>query len=87
MTVVPVMAVFGAANAVIVRRPTWLFLGYAGWFVFVEGLVGRLAAPLPFSALLSGGGGDQRSLLVAGCWAALALVGAAIAIRRDVTGD
>ncbi|MEV4628673.1 hypothetical protein AB0J90_20625 [Micromonospora sp. NPDC049523] len=87
LTVVPVMAVFGAATAAIVRRPTWLFLGCAGWFVFVEGLVGRLKAPLPFSAFLGSGAGERDSLLIAAGWAAVAFVGAVIAIRRDLTGD
>ncbi|MEN3614957.1 hypothetical protein AAH979_36180 [Plantactinospora sp. ZYX-F-223] len=87
LTLVPVMAVFGAANAAVVRRPTWLFLGYAGWFVFVEGLLGRLSAPLPFSAFLGAGGGDRTSLLIAAAWTALALAAAAIATRRDLTTD
>jgi hypothetical protein len=87
LAVVPVMAVFGAANAAIVRRPTWLFLGYSGWFIFVEGLLGRLEAPLPFSAFLASSGGDRRSLLVLTGWAALAVVGAVFATRRDLTGD
>ncbi|MGX7676960.1 hypothetical protein [Plantactinospora sp. DSM 117369] len=87
LTLVPVMAVFGAANAAVVRRPTWLFLGYAGWFVFVEGLLGRLSAPLPFSAFLGAGGGDRTSLLIAAAWTALALAAAAIATRRDLSTD
>ncbi|GAB3965541.1 hypothetical protein V1634_24640 [Plantactinospora veratri] len=87
LVLVPVMAVFGAANAAVVRRPTWLFLGYAGWFVFVEGLLGRLSAPLPFSAFLGAGGGDRTSLLIAVGWAVLALLGAAAAVRRDLTAD
>ncbi|MDW5327903.1 hypothetical protein [Plantactinospora sp. KLBMP9567] len=87
LTLVPVMAVFGAANAAVVRRPTWLFLGYAGWFVFVEGLLGRLSAPLPFSAFLGAGGGDRTSLLIAAGWTLLALAAATIATRRDLTTD
>ncbi|MFD2767478.1 hypothetical protein [Micromonospora eburnea] len=84
LTVVPIMAVFGAASAAIVRRATWLLIGYAGWFVFVEGVVGRLAAPLPFSAFLNGGAGDRDGLLVAAAWAAGVLVIAVVAIRRDL---
>ncbi|AVT40209.1 hypothetical protein [Plantactinospora sp. BB1] len=87
LVLAPVMAVFGAANAAVVRRPTWLFLGYAGWFVFVEGLLGRLSAPLPFSAFLGAGGGDRTSLLIAVGWTVLALLGAVVAVRRDLTGD
>ncbi|MFY1688638.1 hypothetical protein [Plantactinospora sp. WMMB782] len=87
LTVVPLLAVFGAANAAVLRRPTWLFLGYAGWFVFVEGLLGRLTAPLPFSSFLGAAGGDRTSLLVAAAWTLLALLAAALAIHRDVTTD
>lgn len=87
LLVASVMAVFGAANAAIVRRPTWLFLGYAGWFIFVEGLAGRLEKPLPFSAFLGAGAGNRDSLLIAVAWSTLALVGAMFAIRRDLTAD
>jgi hypothetical protein len=87
LVVVPVMAVFGAATAAIVRRPTWLFLGAAGWLIFVEGLIGRMDAPLPFSAFLDAGNGDLRSLLIFAGWTALAVVGAVVATRRDLTGD
>lgn len=87
LAVVPIIAVFGAASAAIVRRPTWLFLGCAGWFVFIEGLLGRLEAPLPFSAFLGGGTGDSQSLVIAGGWAVLASVAAVVAVRRDLTGD
>ncbi|MGW4498503.1 hypothetical protein ACWENR_07790 [Micromonospora sp. NPDC004336] len=85
--VVPLMAVFAAANAAIFRRPTWLFLGYGGWFIFVEGLAGRLDAPLPFSAYLAAGGGDRANLLVFAGWTGLSLVGALFAVRRDLVGD
>ncbi|MEU6075884.1 hypothetical protein [Micromonospora sp. NPDC047074] len=87
LAVVPVMAVFGAANAAIVRRSTWVFLGYAGWFVFVEGLIGRLKAPLPFSAFLEAGTGDSRNLVITAAWALLASGVALVAVRRDLTGD
>lgn len=87
LLVAPVMAAFGAAGAAVVRRSTWLLLGGAGWFVFVEGLFTRLAAPLPFSAFLTAGGGDPRGLLIASAWTALAVVVAAIAVGRDLTGD
>lgn len=87
LTVVPLMALFGAANAAVLRRPTWVFLGWTGWFLFVEGLLGRLTAPLPFSAFLAAGAGDRQSLLVLAGWTGLAVVGAAVAVRRDLTGD
>ncbi|WP_213455496.1 hypothetical protein [Rhizomonospora bruguierae] len=87
LTVAPVIATFGAAGAAVVRRSTWLFLGCAGWFIVVEGLIARLAAPLPFSTFLSAGSGDPRSLLIASVWAALAFVAAAVAVGRDLTGD
>ncbi|WP_275414729.1 AAA family ATPase [Plantactinospora mayteni] len=60
---------------------------HAGEIVFVEGLLGRLSAPLPFSAFLGAGGGDRTSLLIAAAWTALALAGAVLAIRRDLTAD
>ncbi len=87
LTMIPVLAVFGAATAAIVRRSTWLFLGAAGWFVFVEGLLGRLQAPLPFSAFLGAGAGDPRSLVIAASWTVLAVVVAMVTVGRDVTGD
>ncbi|MFC6020780.1 hypothetical protein ACFP2T_32005 [Plantactinospora solaniradicis] len=87
MATLPILGVFGAATAAIVRRSTWLFLGAACWFVFVEGLGGRLRAPLPFSAFLGAGAGDPRSLVIAGSWTILAVVVAMVAVGRDVTGD
>ncbi|GGM17332.1 hypothetical protein [Micromonospora yangpuensis] len=87
LTVVPLMAVFGAAGAAVARRPTWFFLGCAGWFVFVEGLVGRLQAPLPFTAFISAGSGDVGGLLLASGWAAVASVAAGVAVGRDLTSD
>ncbi|RGC67161.1 hypothetical protein C5N14_20020 [Micromonospora sp. MW-13] len=87
LVAVPVMAAFGVANATVVRRPTWLFLGWAGWLVFVEGLVGKLRAPLPFSAFLDGTAGERAGLLVLAGWTALALVVAGLTAGRDVTGE
>jgi hypothetical protein len=87
LVAVPVMAVFGVATAAVVRRTTWLFLGCAGWFVFVEGLLGRLKQPLPFTTFLDGSTGDGRALAIFVGWTALALVGAAVAVHRDLTGD
>jgi hypothetical protein len=87
MTVVPLMALFGVANATVIRRPTWLFAGYAFWLIFVEGLIGKLEEPLPFSAFLIAGTGDTKYLLIFAGWTAAALVAAVIAIRRDLTTD
>jgi len=87
LLVVPVMAVFGAANAAVLRRSTYLFIGYSAWFVFIEGLLGKLAAPLPFSAYLLASAGESDSMLILVGWSLLALVAAGIAIHRDVAGD
>ena len=87
LTVVPLMAVFGVANATVVRRPLWLFAGYAGWLVFVEGLIGHLEGPLPFAAFLSAAEGNAHYLLVFAGWTAGALVLAGFSITRDLTGD
>ncbi|MEW2426576.1 hypothetical protein AB0877_01045 [Micromonospora sp. NPDC047644] len=87
LTVVPIMAVLAASCASIVRRSTWLLLGSAGWFVFVEGLIGRLKLPLPFTSLISAGAGDTRGLLLASLWAGAAVVVAGLSIGRDLGGD
>ncbi|MEU8422257.1 hypothetical protein AB0C15_15425 [Micromonospora sp. NPDC048835] len=87
VTVVPILAILAGSCASVVRRSTWLFLGAAGWFVFVEGLVGRLQLPLPFTALISAGAGDTRGLLTAAGWAAVALAVASVSVGRDLTGD
>ncbi|MFK3980959.1 hypothetical protein ACI2K4_11340 [Micromonospora sp. NPDC050397] len=87
LVVAPLMAVFAAASAAIFRRPTWLFLSFGVWFVLVEGLFGRLEKPLPFSAFLQAGVGDRLNLLIFAGWAALAVVGAVIAVRRDLVGE
>jgi hypothetical protein len=87
LAVVPLIAVFGVAAATVVRRPLWLLGAAAGWLVFVEGLFGRLESPLPFTAFLSAAGGDEHFLLIFAGWTAAALLGAVIAIRRDLTGD
>ncbi|MFC7549204.1 hypothetical protein [Plantactinospora sp. GCM10030261] len=84
---VSLTAVLGAAVTAVVRRPAWLFLAVAGWIVLAEGLLGRLSAPLPFSALLGISTGDRQRLLIAVSWAVLALLGAAVAVHRDVSGD
>ncbi|MGY3518231.1 MULTISPECIES: hypothetical protein [Micromonospora] len=87
LVAVPAMAAFGVASAAVVRRPIWVFLGGAGWLVFVEGLLGKLRAPLPFSAFLDGTAGDRAALLVLAGWTATALVAAGWGVGRDVTGE
>jgi len=85
LAAVPVMAVFGVANATVVRRPTWLLTGWAGWLIFVEGLIGRLESPLPLTSFLGAAGGHPRQLLVFAGWTAAALATAIWSIRRDLT--
>jgi hypothetical protein len=87
LVTVPLMAVFGVANATVVRHPLWLFAGYAGWLIFVEALIGRLESPLPLSAFLQAAKGDDRYLLAFAGWTVAALVAAIVSIRRDLTGD
>lgn len=80
------MGIFGVANATVVRRPLWLLVGYSGWLVFVEGLLGKLERPLPFSSALTAAAGEPRSLLVLLAWTVAALVAAGWFIRRDTAG-
>jgi hypothetical protein len=87
LAVVPLMAVFGVANATVIRHPMWLFAGYAGWLIFVEGLIGRLEGPLPLAAFLEAAAGDRHYLLVFAGWTLGALAVAAVFIRRDLNGD
>jgi hypothetical protein len=87
LTVVPLVALFGVANATVVRKPVWLLGGYATWLIFVEGLIGKLESPLPFSTFLEAAGGDALDLLVFAGWTVAALVAAAWSIRRDLDTD
>ncbi|MFD0523895.1 hypothetical protein [Paractinoplanes durhamensis] len=73
LIVVPVMAVFAAAVASIVRRASWMLMGFAAWFVIVEGLVGKLEWHLPISAFLKAAAGDGFGLEVFIVWAVTAL--------------
>ncbi|GAA0552509.1 hypothetical protein GCM10010172_38660 [Paractinoplanes ferrugineus] len=86
---VPVMAVFGAAVASLVRRASWLLFGFAVWVVVVEGLIGKLTWNLPISAYLDSAGGspDTFSLEVFVLWTVAALGAAVILLPRDLTGD
>ncbi|MEH1016257.1 hypothetical protein V6U90_24510 [Micromonospora sp. CPCC 206060] len=87
LVVVPLMAVFAAAAAAILRRPMWLFLASGAWFIIIEGLISSLEKPLPFTAFLQASAGDRLHLLIFAGWATLAVVGAAVAIHRDLVGE
>lgn len=87
LAVVPLVALYGVANATVVRKPIWLLGGYAGWLIFVEGLIGRLESPLPFSSFLDAATGDTRSFLIFAGWTAAALLAAVWSIRRDLSSD
>jgi hypothetical protein len=87
LTVVPIMAVFGAATAAIVRRSSWLLYGFAVWFVLVEGMVGKMNWPLPISSYIDAAAGDPYGLEVFLVWAVAAVAGATLALRRDLAAD
>jgi hypothetical protein len=87
LMVAPLMAVFGAAAAAIVRRATFLFVGCTAWIVFVEAMYGKLREPLPFSTYLDAASGDMNKLLLLLGWTLAAIAGAAFAVRRDLSGD
>jgi hypothetical protein len=87
LSVVPLIAFFGVATTTVVRKPVWLFAGFAGWLLFVEGLIGRLEGSLPFSSFLQAATGDSQQLAIFAGWTAAALLGAVWAVRRDLTGD
>jgi hypothetical protein len=82
----PIIAVLGVAVATLVRRPTWAMAGTVGWLLIAEGLLGKLRAPLPFSAYLNAasGEGDSKQLFIFVAWTAAALVAAGAMIRRDM---
>jgi hypothetical protein len=87
LVLVPIMAIFGAATAAIVRRSSWLIFGFAVWFIVVEGLVGRLKWPLPFSSYLGAAGGDAWGMQVFIVWAVVALAAAVPTLARDLAAD
>jgi hypothetical protein len=87
LLVAPIMAVLGAAAAAIARSATMLFVGFVAWIIFVEAMYGKLQEPLPFSAYLDAAAGDVQKLLILLGWTAATIIGAAVAIRRDLTGD
>ncbi|GLY06509.1 MULTISPECIES: hypothetical protein [Actinoplanes] len=86
LAAIPLIAVFGVANATIVRRPMWLLGGYLGWLVIAEGMIGRLEEPLPFTSFLFASIGQPRFQLALLGWTAGSLALAAWSVRRDVTG-
>jgi len=87
MIVVPVMAVFGAAVASVVRRASWLLFGFTVWFVVVEGLIGKMEWQLPISSYLDAASGDPFGLEVFVVWALAALGVAVLNLPRDLSGD
>lgn len=84
---IPLIAVFGVANATLVRRPTWLFAGWALWMIAVEGVIGKFQSRLPLSSMLIGASGNSRYLLAFAEWTAVFLAGAIWSIRRDLSGN
>jgi hypothetical protein len=87
LTVVPIMALFGAATASVVRRSSWLLFGFAAWFVLIEGLISQLKWPLPISSYLDAAHGDPFGLEVFTVWSVAALAIAALTLSRDPTTD
>jgi hypothetical protein len=83
----PLMAMFGASMAAIVRRSSWLLYGFAVWFVLVEALIGQLKWPLPISSYLDAAGGNAYGLEVFVVWTLAALAVAALLLRRDLAAD
>ncbi|GAA0466496.1 hypothetical protein Ade02nite_46570 [Paractinoplanes deccanensis] len=84
---VPLIALYGVANATVVRKPLWLFVGYISWITFVEGLLGKLKDPWPFTSFLDAASGKPDGLLHFTLWTLLAMAGAVWSIRRDLSGD
>lgn len=85
LTSVPVIAIFAAALATIVRRPLWLILGFTGWLIIVEGAIFQLDYPLPITTFLASISGEPEKLITFCAWTAGALVAAVALSRRDVT--
>ncbi|GAA0420790.1 hypothetical protein Aca07nite_11290 [Actinoplanes capillaceus] len=87
LAVSPLLAIFGVANATIVRRPLWLIAGWLAWLLFVEGIIYNLEGDMIFSAFLAAASGNTRGLLWVSIWTAASLPIAAWSIRRDLAGD
>jgi hypothetical protein len=87
LAAVPIMAVFGAATAAIVRRSSWLFFGFGVWFILVEGLIGQMRFYLPISSYLDAAKGDAFGLELFIVWAVAALAVAVPMLSRDLIAD
>ncbi|WP_436530811.1 hypothetical protein [Actinoplanes sp. HUAS TT8] len=87
LAVVPIMATFGAGLAATVRRSAWLISGFGIWFVIVEGIATQFQWPLPMTAYLGAAHGDAFDIEIFLIWAIASLAVAAVALRRDLTGD
>ncbi|GAB7051910.1 hypothetical protein [Catenuloplanes indicus] len=85
LSAVPVIAIFAAALATIVRRPLWLILGFTGWLIIVEGAIFQLDYPLPVTMFLASISGKPEQLVKFCAWTAGALAVAIGLARRDVT--
>jgi len=83
----PAMAILGVTFATLVRRAVWTLIGAVSWFVVVEGLIGKLRAPLPFTVYLDGTEGDGSKILYFFMWALCGLIVAIAATGRDITVD
>ncbi|MEV8515366.1 hypothetical protein [Dactylosporangium sp. NPDC051484] len=81
------LAVFGLANAVVLRRAIWIIVGYGVWFLVVEAFLGLLARPLPFSSYLGAASGRTGALAVLAGWVLASLAAAGALTRRDVNGS
>jgi hypothetical protein len=82
---VPLIAVFAASLATLIRRPLWLILGFVGWLIIAEGAIGQLDYPLPLTTFLQAIAGDSEQLAYFCAWTAGALILAVLLSRRDVT--
>jgi hypothetical protein len=87
LMVVPIMAVLGAATAAIVRRAVPLVVGFGVWVIFIEAMFGKMEQPLPFSAYLDAATGNVEKLLILLGWTLAAVLGALVAVHRDLNGD
>ncbi|GGN76709.1 hypothetical protein GCM10010112_49140 [Actinoplanes lobatus] len=87
LVVAPLLAIFGVANATVVRKPLWLIAGWLGWLLFIEGILYQLEGDMIFSAFLAAASGSTRGLLWVSIWTAGSLPIAAWSIRRDLSGD
>jgi hypothetical protein len=87
LLVVPLMAVFGTAVAAIVRRSSWIFYGFALWFLLIEGLAGQLKWPLSISSYLEAARGVPLGRFFFTGWAVLTLAAATLTLFRDLNSD